>query len=252
MANNLNSKQMNKTLNIIVFLLVTCAAAAQYSETTTGFTTPESFNPEKIKFGIKLSPSVSWVDVKNENAFAGGATMKFGIGISARYELNEYLAIASGIHLNSFGGYMADSASLDNQVSKDYFKVNYNSVEIPLGLKLTTPEIKKYSYYLQGGVFTGFMFSANEKHFKRSNGTVLKSYDIMKNLTQPSYAGIFAGIGARYSLTGKIKLFAETTYKNTLTSTAISEAYKTDGNHMYSGSISIMPSSVDFSFGIEF
>lgn len=243
---------MKRLFLAFAFILFAFTTEAQNTGVNSDYPATPAFKPELIKFGIKVSPSVSWIDIKHENAFSGGATVKFGVGFSARYELNEHLAIASGVNFCSFGGYMADSASLDNQTSKDYFTVNYSSLEIPLGIKLTTPEIRKYSYYLQGGVFTGFILSANEKSYKRSNGAILKRHDIMKNLTQPSYAGIFTGVGARYSLTDKIKLFAEATYKNSLTSTAISEAYQTDVNHLYKGSISILPSSVDFSFGIEF
>lgn len=243
---------MNRLFLVFVIVLLSSTIQAQYAIEPTGATPTPTFNPKLIKFGLKISPSIAWINVKSENAFAGGATMKFGIGASASYALNENLAIVSGINFGSFGGYMADSASLDNLTSKDYFTVNYSSVEIPLGMKLTTPEIKKFSYYIQGGVFTGFIISANEKSFKRSNGTILKRNNIMKDLTQPSYAGIFTSVGTRYTLTDKIKLFAEATYKNSLTSTAISEAYQTDVNHSYTGSTSIMPSSVDFSFGIEF
>jgi hypothetical protein len=227
-------------------------AFSQYSDFPLGNPDFSKINLEQLKFGLKLSPSISWLNVDHNNAFAGGATLKIGVGATAHYEMNDILAIVSAINYNAIGGYMADAASLNDVNSKDYFKVNYNIIEVPLGLKVKTPTVNKYNYYLQGGVTTGFVLSANEKHYKSTDGSVLKIIDILKDLTYPTTVGYFVGLGSRYTVTDKLKLFVEVNYKNVLTSISNGENYVTDTNHAYSKAIYILPANMEFSFGVEF
>ncbi len=243
---------MNKSILILLLTTFSIFANAQYNEDSFGSFGSSSLQLDKFKFGFRITPSIAWVNVTHNDAFAGGATMKIGLGLSARYEINDLMAIISGINYNGFGGYMADNRTLNDVNSKDYFKVNYTAIEVPIGIRLNTPDIHKYSYYLQGGANTGFVLSANEKTFKSNGGSVLNNTNILKDLTSPSYAGIFVGVGARYKLNDKIRLFVEANYKATLTNIAISEGYKTDTDHQYTDNISILPSTTDFSFGIEF
>lgn len=209
-------------------------------------------NMEQLKFGLKVSPSISWLNVTHNDAFAGGATMKLGLGVTAHYEINKFLAIVSAINYNSIGGYMADSRTLNDVNAKDYFKANYGVLEVPFGLKINTPTVNRYSYYIQGGVTAGFVLSANEKTYAATTNKVLKTTDTMKDLTYLSYVGYFAGVGSRYRITEKLKIFVEVNYKNALSSIANGENYITDINHNYTKPISIIPANMEFSFGLEF
>jgi len=147
---------------------------------------------------------------------------------------------------------MADSSSLKDLDLKDYFKANYQVLEVPLGLKIKTPTVNKYNYYLQGGITTGFILSANEKRYSSTTGKVSVNYDTLKDLTYPSIVGFFAGVGSRYSVTDNFKLFVEVNYKNALSSISNGENYTTDGNHNYTAPIYIIPANMEFSFGFEF
>lgn len=239
----------------ILILFAFCSSSlafSQYSDFPLGNGDLSKINLDQLRFGFKLSPAISWINVQHNNAFAGGATMKLGVGLTANYEINQYLSVVSGVNYNSIGGYMADSASLADTNSKDYFKVNYNVVEIPLGLKINTSEINKYNYYLQGGFTSGFLISANEKHYKSADGKLLKTVDLMKDLTSPTAVGYFVGIGTGYKVSDKLKLFFEVNYKNVLTSVTNGENYVTDPVHSYSEAISILPANMEFSLGVEF
>ncbi|MFZ4581745.1 MAG: outer membrane beta-barrel protein [Paludibacter sp.] len=243
---------MKRTLFLITWLYISFIAKAQYSDNPIRNFDLTRINLEQLKFGLKVSPSISWINVGNNDAIAGGATMKLGIGVTAHYEINDLLAIVSAINYNSIGGYMADTRSFADVNANDYFKVNYGIVEVPLGLKIKTPTVNKYNYYLQGGVTTGFILSANERMYKSSGSGVYKSYDLMKDLTYPSIAGFFVGLGSRYTINDKFKLFVEVNYKHALTSISNAENYMTDPNHNYTEALYIIPANMEFSFGVEF
>ncbi len=225
---------------------------AQYNDNPIRNFDMTSLNFDQLKFGIKVSPSISWVDVTHNDAIAGGATMKIGVGLTANYEMNEILQVISGVNYKSIGGYMADNRSLSDVNYKDYYKANYQVLEVPLGLRLKTPTVNKYNYYLQGGVTTSFILSANEKMYASTTGKVLKNTDTLKDLTYPTNVGYFAGVGTSYNVTEKFRIFAEVNYINALTSISNGENYMIDANHAYSSPIYIVPANMEFSFGLEF
>jgi len=244
--------RMKRILILTLSLLIIVHGFAQYNDFPSRNFDMTKINLEQLKFGIKVSPSISWLNITHNEAIAGGATMKIGVGLTAHYEINEFLAVVSAINYNSIGGYMADSRSLGDVKYKDYFKTNYQILEVPLGIKIKTPTVNKYNYYLQGGVTTGFILSANEKMYASASGKVLENTDVLKELTYPTVVGFFAGVGSRYSVTDKLKIFVEVNYKNALSSISNGENYMTDTNHPYTEPIYIIPANMEFSFGLEF
>jgi len=243
---------MKRIILITLIFLNFAYGFAQYNDNQIRNFDMTSLNLDQLKFGVKVSPSISWVNVTHNDAFAGGATLKIGVGLTANYEMNEILQVISGINYNSIGGYMADRRSLGDVKYKDYFKTNYQIVEVPLGLRIKTPTVNKYNYYLHGGVTSGFILSANEKMYSASSGKVYNNIDTLKDLTNPSIVGYFAGVGLSYSITERFKIFAEVNYKNALTSISNGENYMIDSNHAYSSPIYIIPANMEFSFGLEF
>jgi hypothetical protein len=243
---------MKRILILAITFSIFAAGFAQYNDFPIRNFDMTKINLDQLKFGVKVSPSISWLNITHDDAIAGGATMKIGVGLTAHYEINEFLAVVSAINYNSIGGYMADSRSLNDLTLKDYFKANYQILEVPLGLKIKTPTVNKYNYYLQGGVTTGFILSANEKMYSAATGKVFKNTDTLKDLTYPSIVGFFAGVGSRYNITDNFKIFVEVNYKNALTSISNGESYLTDPNHLYTEPIYIIPANMEFSFGFEF
>lgn len=241
-----------RSFALIALSLITISLKAQYGNSPIQNLDLTKINLEQLKFGLKVSPAISWMNIIHNDAFAGGAALKFGLGVTANYEINEYLSAILAINYQNLGGYMADSRSLNNPLANDYFKTNYTAIDVPLGIKLKTREINRYNYYIQGGVATDFILSAKEKIFNASGNGTLSSQDIMLDLTYPTLVGYFAGVGARYNVSSKFKLFAEVNYKNALTTVANGEKYITDNKHLYTDPIQIIPASMEFSFGVEF
>lgn len=242
---------MYKKIFLFIALFITAQLSAQYSDYQISRPDLSTLNLEQIRFGLKISPNIAWMGVIHDDMEADGATLKFGIGITADYELNSLFSIISGINYNSIGGYVFDSNSLNDNITKSNYKLNYTQIEIPLGLKFQTPPVHKVSYYLQGGLASGFILSANEKHKSTISNTNISPLDT-KEVTTEFSQSYFLGIGTQYYITSKLKVYAEINYKNAYKNLAKGDNYMTDGIHDYSTPLELKPASMDFSFGIQF
>ncbi|MBP6635811.1 MAG: outer membrane beta-barrel protein [Paludibacter sp.] len=247
---------MRKFIIPAIILLFSTQLFSQYSGYPTyPQTTLPKINMEQFTFGLKLSPNISWVGVQHNDAIADGATLKIGGGIVANYEINKLLSVVTGVNYNLTGGYLYDSLSLNNPLTKDNYRVNYSAVEVPLGLRLSTPTVDKTSYYLQGGVNTSFILTASEKHKSSLPNTKLPALDIIP-LTSTSAVGFFAGVGIERQILRKFSIFAEMNYKQSLSSFSNGIEYVNPTNplydHGYNQPISIFPAAMEFSVGVMF
>ena len=242
---------MQKNILLIFLIFFSIQLKAQYTGIPKQSFDLSGINFEKITFGVKITPGISWLGVKHNDAEADGASMKYGLGVVAEYEINPLLSVVSGVNYNTFGGYVFDSLSLNDAATKDNYRLNYSQIEIPLGLKLQSPATKKISYYLQGGVTTGFILTATEKHESSIPNTTLQPINILP-LTSPSIIGFFLGVGTQCHIANNLKLFGEITYKNSLSNLALGSNYMTDGIHNYHSALELYPASMDFSIGLLF
>lgn len=244
---------MRKITSLLIALFIAVNIFSQYTGTPNTQLDLSKINLEDFTFGFKVSPSISWVNVEHNDAIADGATMKVGLGIVANYEINSLLSVVSGINYAGVGGYMYDNVSLNDITTKDNYKVNYSLIEVPLGLRLQTPTLNKTSYYLQGGVTTTFILTANEKRKSVLPNTPALKNDIL-SLTSPSAVGMFAGIGVEFTILPKLRIFTEISYRNSFSSFAMGNNYvnSTDLYHQYTEPIDIKPATMDFSVGIMF
>jgi hypothetical protein len=208
-------------------------------------------NMEKFNFGFKLSPAIGWLDVNHYDMQAGGASLKFGIGGIAEYSINNLISVVSGINYNTYGGYVFDSLSLKDLSTSDNFKLSYSQIEVPLGIKIKTPTLGRISYFLQGGLTSGFVLSAFEKHKKTEKNQVSSPVDIY-SLTIPTNAGLLVSVGSQYKITKKINMIGEIAYKRILTNTADASAYIKSGRYSNQSDLQIYPGSMEFSLGFLF
>jgi hypothetical protein len=208
-------------------------------------------NMEKFNFGFKLSPSIGWLDVNHYDMQAGGASLNFGIGGIAEYTINNLISVVSGINYNTFGGYVLDNQSLNDATTADNFKINYSQIEVPLGVKIKTPALGRISYFVHGGLTSGFVLSASEKHKKTNKNQVSSPVDIY-SLTIPTNAGFLVSVGSQFKITKKINLIGEIAYKRILTNTSDAAAYIKSGRYSNQSDLQIYPGSMEFSLGFLF
>lgn len=107
-----------KIISVIFILFVSAHIFAQYGNYDTS-----SINMDQLRFGIKLTPRIAWLDIKHNDAQADGATLKYGVGITAEYELNSIMSVISGVNYSTLGGYAYDSLSLNTSTTKDNYKI---------------------------------------------------------------------------------------------------------------------------------
>jgi hypothetical protein len=101
-------------LFLVLFIIASYNLAAQVSyDIDENFKRlASSFDINKLQFGLKVSPAISWINAEHYDVQSDGATMKFGIGAIANYELTSLISFVSGLNYNGFGGYVYDNASL--------------------------------------------------------------------------------------------------------------------------------------------
>lgn len=233
-------------------LLTSCYSLfAQFSSFPSQNSSMGNITLSDFDFGLKISPSVSWLEVNHQDLQAGGATMKFSAGIVASYDLTPLLSIVSGLNYINNGGYAYDSASLSDNSFRQNYKINYSMIEFPLGLKIETKPVKRTSYYLQGGGTAGFVINATEKYFSQITNADDREVDIL-DISQSSNVGYFAGVGINYQVTRNFGLFTEMNYKSIISSTANTTNYNKQNRYIDKGELNIMPGNLEITFGVMF
>lgn len=234
--------------NIIICLIL---FVSTYTYSQSFDTNQNNIDFSNVRFGFKLTPSISWLNVDHNNVIAEGADMKMGLGVVAEYPISNSFLFVSGVNLRGFGGYVQDSLSRLFIDTLTTYKINYKEIEVPFGLKLETKTIRKVSYFIQGGVTVGFILDANEKYFP-SNSNLKASYVDIIYHTIPTRLSYQVGVGVNYNFLGKSKLFGTIFYNKSISNIADSDTYTTGTSARYAEPIEILPGSMEFSIGILF
>lgn len=208
-------------------------------------------NMDLFSFGVRLTPSIGWLHVNHHDMQAGGASLKFSVGGIAEYSVNNLISVVSGVNYNNYGGYVFDNNSLNDITTADNFRLNYSQIEVPLGVKIKTPAMGRISYFLHGGLTSGFVLSATEK-IKSINSNQINTPTDIYSLTNPSSAGFVVSVGSELRILRKFRLIGEIAYKRALTNTANAKAYVNDGKYSNQSELQIFPGSMEFSLGFLF
>ena len=128
---------MQKSTIILVFLLLTGYAAAQ----STGDT----------RFTFVLSPQISWMKSDMDKVDNGGSKMGYNFGLLVDYFFGDNYAITSGLTINTTGGKLEYLSSGNNTVeARPRYNLRY--IEIPMGLKLRSEDLKRMNIYGRFGL----------------------------------------------------------------------------------------------------
>ncbi|MFZ6051019.1 porin family protein [Halocola ammonii] len=119
----------------------------------------QSDDYQKFKFGIKLSPNISWMKPKNNDISSEGSLLKAGFGLIADIHFTENYAIGTGVNVSANGGelsfYDVWSEGNTKYVVRRNRTYNLQNIEVPLTLKMRTNEIGYITYWGQFGVGLG-------------------------------------------------------------------------------------------------
>jgi hypothetical protein len=207
----------------LILLLVLFAAVQQIMAQEEG-----EDKLRNVRVGLKIHPSMTWLapQVDNKIIKADGPRIRFGYGLMFDIRLNKILNIGTGLEINYAGGRVDFSTTPDTnfyytfkpngaQTESKYYISNrvYNMtyVELPITLKMKTPEIGSLTYF---GVFgTNVGYRVNARAFDEgkysSNGAFI-SYEHenvdVKAQTSAMRLSLNVGAGAEYNLIGSTSL----------------------------------------------
>ena len=256
---------MKKILSLLLFTLFSLGVVNAQSSSN-------------VRFGLSLNPSINWLSAQNKNKFeTKGSTFGFGGGLNVEVKLSQTASLTTGINFTTQGGntQYTDSAfyqyenselqELDNPSSTDFTnilleretKINY--VNLPVGVKLKTPEFGLITYYGEFGV--NFSFRTNSTTTDKTIDLTSLEEKELSNIvntddTQLFNMGFNFGAGLEYNLAGSTSLFFTVKYNNNfinLNSNPSNFLYeKKDDGNFQSLKQTINNQSVIFAVGVFF
>jgi len=209
---------------------------------------------KNFRFGLKVAPVFTWMKPDDVKQFSNnGVKIKFNFGLITEFKLTKTAAFCTGFDFNTYGGkidyknsttryYVAeqdrrpDSVAYFNIASRSYKMQTY---ELPITLKLRTPEIGSLTYFGQFGVNLGFRGKVKSTDVGKYVSYVTKTDavtglpvtkviesaeaerpdNIITDDLNPIRLGLNAGIGAEYNLAGSTSLVVSINYYNAFLNT---------------------------------
>ena len=168
---------------------------------------------QDLRFGVQMSPSFSWMTTTNSKISGSGAStgLKLALIVENRFSQAYSFSTGIGFHFNSGGRLLLDAPSKFWTDSYDEFetrptvksdsalfprdtkfKYGVTYVEIPVGLKLRTPENgTHFRYFAEPGLVFGFK-SNTKGAIIGSNSLDQSNVDIKKEV---NFLNVSWGIG---------------------------------------------------------
>lgn len=128
---------MQKSTITFVFLLLT------------GYVTAQTAGDTRLSF--VLSPQISWIKSDMDRVNNGGSKMGYNFGLLVDYFFGDNYAITSGLTINTTGGKLEYLSSGNNTVEARQ-RYNLRYIEIPMGLKLRSEDLKRMNIYGRFGL----------------------------------------------------------------------------------------------------
>lgn len=195
----------------------------------------------KVRFGLKVLPSIDWMKSDDNIVTSNGVAARFGGGLAVEYKLTDIISIQTGLQIENHGGkvkyenseslvaspgnsvsYMFNT--LDGEIVKfdealisnpDYQQFQLNErkfsttyITLPIGLKMKTKEIGMFTYFGEFGVNNSFRWTAKATdEVQPITGTDLGTeatktkLDIKKDVSLYT-ASLNMGLGAELNLSG--------------------------------------------------
>jgi Outer membrane protein beta-barrel domain len=206
---------------------------------------------KNFRFGIKAVPVITWIQPDDIKQFKNaGIKLKFNYGLTTEFKLTKTAVFATGFDFNTYGGKIEfqnnttkydvpDLSTTDSAVSFLITSRTYSmkTYELPLTLKLRTPEIGSMTYFGMFGINVGVRgkVKANDdgKYVslvtKTVNGVASTKTIEDATITRPDNIitkdmnlfrlGLNVGIGAEYNLAGSTSLVVSINYFNAFLNT---------------------------------
>jgi hypothetical protein len=191
---NLNSKNSFALRLLAIAVCITSTAAfpvsAQQSDSATTKTSMEDVGPSRLSdLGTHINPQLG-VSSFEQSARTGGSKERFSGGVTA--EFGEGMRrLETGILMVQAGG----QATIDGQQQS----LHATYLTFPMLAKLRVAELASQSWFVKGGLLTGFATS-------RSDKDEMSAIDVMASL----------GASGRFAFTKRMDFIVDATYNRGL------------------------------------
>ena len=172
-----------------------------------------SAQTKKVALGLGIEPAVNWLKVDGDHLSPNGAKMNVNYGLLADFNFGENYALATGFFINHTGGNVKQSA-IDTLSLAVESNIRYQSIRLPLTLRMMTKEIGYFRYYGLFGFYNDIIISATADQ-KIVGGPEEEDVNI-DDVTPPYNASIVFGLGFMYNWTGTTNFVVGLTYSNGL------------------------------------
>lgn len=173
-----------------------------------------------VRFGLTLSPHVSWLSSGDKELKANGPYLGFSYGMLVDILIPTNYAFATGILVSYEGGKLTyvDSTKFNSYPDLLYppgtevdYKIQY--IEIPLSLKLRTNQIGYITYFGQFGLQGGIAIRSRADLTTLSGDLNETKVNFGKDVT-PGNIGLLVGAGLEYQLSGNTALLVGLQFHN--------------------------------------
>ena len=209
----------------------------------------------QVRFGLKLSPNLSWTKPDSRDLDASGNIFGYSFGLITDFVVGskENYAFSTGILLNNTGGKytqsftVTDTSNNSSTIYKLESRLKLRYIEVPLTLKLKTNEIGYMTYYGQIGIGTAFNIRSKADVENVEGGQIVKVEDVdLGDNTNLFKASLIVGGGIEYNITGETYLMAGITYNGGFTNT-FDGVKDDDGND-----VKVLQNYLELNLGVYF
>ncbi|MBL4669306.1 MAG: PorT family protein [Flavobacteriales bacterium] len=230
-------KQFSKIVTLILFSsLFLNNLLAQEDSFENDPVASSSDDIPKFRFGIHLSPNISWLKPNTKGYENEGAKFGFTYGLSAEFFLSKNYLFSTGFYIANLGGELSYQGVYEDNnglnipsVVKQTYSIKY--IEIPLTLKLRTNEIGYMTYYGQFGLKAGVKFKSTSDYtyLDINNSPKVEDVNTASDIFFINTYLVF-GAGVEYNISGNTSIMVGLTYNNGFINQIDRKFNEVDGN----------------------
>lgn len=202
---------MNKKVVLILLFLISSAVV---------------FGQAKpFRFGIKVSPNISWLQASTEGYTHNGTNFGFGWGFISDFSVADNYFIATGFDVIFNGGelsypYVDNQLGIEGTLCREY---NLKYFQIPVTLKMRTNKFGSYAFFGNLGLGSAIRIGAkaNEQfEYIDTNGETTKTDEMEHTIADEINlfkASMIFGIGMEYYVDESTSIVFVVNYNNGFT-----------------------------------
>lgn len=175
---------------------------------------PARAQDKKVHLGLGTEVAFNWLNVSGDMIESEGSKVNMNYGLLADFHFGENYALATGFFINHTGGKTKSKDQIDTLVATFENNFRFQSIRIPLAIKMMTKEIGYFRYYGLFGFHNDILINASSD-VKVNGGATEEDVNIKDDV--PIYnASLVFGLGFMYNWTGTTNFIVGVTYSNGL------------------------------------